>query len=115
MDHLVKSMVLSGRIFRNGMVMIRKNPSRCKIKGGVTMLDYEYIEIEKALIPYRFEMELGAELFLIEIRYNELHDYFSLDLQKMVKYWCVEKSLFMLHLYLVRCLMAVFQHLKLSL
>ncbi|MEK3727164.1 phage baseplate plug family protein [Lysinibacillus sp. FSL W8-0953] len=46
------------------------------------MLDYEYIEIEKALIPYRFEMELGAELFLIEIRYNELHDYFSLDLQK---------------------------------
>ncbi|MBG9754051.1 hypothetical protein J2B92_12235 [Lysinibacillus sphaericus] len=46
------------------------------------MLDFEYIEIEKALIPYRFEMELGAELFLLEIRYNELHDYFTLDLQK---------------------------------
>lgn len=46
------------------------------------MLNFEYIEIEKALIPYRFEVELGAELFLIEIRYNELHDYFTLDLQK---------------------------------
>ncbi len=46
------------------------------------MLDFEYIEIEKALIPYRFEMELGAELFVLEIRYNELHDYFTLDLLK---------------------------------
>ncbi|TKI65556.1 hypothetical protein FC756_16020 [Lysinibacillus mangiferihumi] len=46
------------------------------------MLDFEYIEIEKALIPYRFEVELGAELFIIEIRYNNLHDYFTLDLQK---------------------------------
>lgn len=46
------------------------------------MLDFEYIEIEKALIPYRFEVELGAELFVMEIRYNELHDYFTLDLQK---------------------------------
>ncbi len=46
------------------------------------MLDFEYIEIEKALIPYRFELELGAELFVLEIRYNELHDYFTLDLQK---------------------------------
>lgn len=46
------------------------------------MIDFEYIEIEKALIPYRFEVELGAELFVIEIRYNELHDYFTLDLQK---------------------------------
>lgn len=46
------------------------------------MLEFEYIEIEKALIPYRFEVELGTELFVIEIRYNELHDYFTLDLQK---------------------------------
>lgn len=46
------------------------------------MLNFEYIEIEKALIPYRFEMELGAELFMLEIRYNELRDYFTLDLQK---------------------------------
>lgn len=45
-------------------------------------MDKEYIDIEKALIPYRFELELGAELFELEIRYNEVGDYFTLDLYK---------------------------------
>ncbi|MBD8026418.1 hypothetical protein H9636_07070 [Ureibacillus sp. Re31] len=45
-------------------------------------MDKEYIDIEKALIPYRFELELGAELFDLEIRYNEVGDYFTLDLYK---------------------------------
>ena len=46
------------------------------------MISKEYIEIEKTLIPYRFEIEFGAELFDIEIRYNEIGDYFTIDLYK---------------------------------
>ncbi|WP_346235736.1 hypothetical protein MKY04_09345 [Lysinibacillus telephonicus] len=45
-------------------------------------MDKEYIEIEKALIPYRFEIELGAELFELEIQYNQIGDYFTIDLYK---------------------------------
>lgn len=45
-------------------------------------MNKEYINIEKALIPYRFEIELGVELFEIEIHYNQVGDYFSLDLYK---------------------------------
>lgn len=45
-------------------------------------MNKEYINIEKALIPYRFEIELGAELFEMEIRYNYLADYFTIDLFK---------------------------------
>lgn len=45
-------------------------------------MNKEYIEIEKALIPYRLEIELGAELFEMEIRYNEIGDYFTVDLIK---------------------------------
>lgn len=46
------------------------------------MLKREYIEIEKLLIPYRFEIELGAELFEMEIHYNQIGDYFTVDLYK---------------------------------
>lgn len=42
----------------------------------------EYINIEKALIPYRFEVELGAELFEFRVDYNGLYDYFTVDLYK---------------------------------
>ncbi|GGA31044.1 phage baseplate plug family protein [Psychrobacillus lasiicapitis] len=45
-------------------------------------MDFEYIEIEKELIPYRFEIELGAELFEMEINYNLMHDFFTIDLYK---------------------------------
>lgn len=45
-------------------------------------MNFEYIEIEKELIPYRFEIELGAELFETEINYNLQHDFFTLDLYK---------------------------------
>lgn len=45
-------------------------------------MDFEYIEVMKELIPYRFEIELGAELFEMEIRYNERHDFFTIDLMK---------------------------------
>lgn len=45
-------------------------------------MDKEYINIEKALIPYRFEIELGAEIFELEIQYNEIGEYFTIDLIK---------------------------------
>ncbi|TQR21794.1 phage baseplate plug family protein [Psychrobacillus vulpis] len=45
-------------------------------------MNFEYIEIEKELIPYRFEIELGAELFEMEINYNLQHDFFTVDLYK---------------------------------
>lgn len=43
---------------------------------------FEYIPIEKENIPYRFEIELGAEVFEMEIRYNETHDFFTIDVFK---------------------------------
>ncbi|MFZ0578948.1 MAG: hypothetical protein WAM41_15730 [Psychrobacillus psychrotolerans] len=45
-------------------------------------MNFEYIEIEKELIPYRFEIELGVELFEMEINYNLVHDFFTIDLHK---------------------------------
>ncbi|MGA4517197.1 phage baseplate plug family protein [Solibacillus silvestris] len=45
-------------------------------------MDFEHIAIEKELVPYRFEIELGVEKFELRTRYNELHDYFTLDLLK---------------------------------
>lgn len=45
-------------------------------------MEKEYIDIEKALIPYSFECELGAELFTMQINYNALGDYFTIDLSK---------------------------------
>lgn len=45
-------------------------------------MDYDYIEIEKELIPYRFDITLADELFTFEIHYNEVGDYFTVDLLK---------------------------------
>lgn len=45
-------------------------------------MDFEYIAVEKDLVPYRFEIELGVEKYEMRIRYNELHDYFTIDLLK---------------------------------
>lgn len=42
----------------------------------------EYIEIDKQSIPYRFELELGGELFELEVNYNETFDFFTVDLYK---------------------------------
>lgn len=42
----------------------------------------EYIAIEKNEIPYAFEMELGGEIFELEINYNAAHDFFTVDLFK---------------------------------
>lgn len=45
-------------------------------------MEFEYIEVEKENLPYQCEMELGSELFELEFRYNELHDFFTIDLFK---------------------------------
>ncbi|MEG0470786.1 MAG: hypothetical protein RR588_00470 [Solibacillus sp.] len=42
----------------------------------------EYIEIDKAEIPYSFEVELANEIFEIEVNYNQAHDFFTVDLFK---------------------------------
>ncbi|PIC73345.1 hypothetical protein [Sporosarcina sp. P17b] len=45
-------------------------------------MSFEHIPIEKDMVPYRFEVELGVENFELRVRYNELHDYFTLDVLK---------------------------------
>lgn len=39
-----------------------------------------YIEIDKEELPTTFEIELGAELFTFTVYYNEVGDFFSVDL-----------------------------------
>ena len=40
------------------------------------------ILIEKSLIPYRMEILLGAELYTLNIKYNQSHDLFTIGLEK---------------------------------
>jgi hypothetical protein len=42
----------------------------------------EYISIDLAEIPYRFEIELAGEVFTFEIHYNHEFDFFTIDLEK---------------------------------
>ena len=42
----------------------------------------EYIEIDKDMIPYRFDMTLEGETYTFEINYNALKDFFTIDLYK---------------------------------
>lgn len=42
----------------------------------------EYIEIEKDLIPYRFNIAITGKTFTFEIHYNAEHDYFTVDLYR---------------------------------
>ncbi|OAH53903.1 hypothetical protein AWH48_11585 [Domibacillus aminovorans] len=39
-----------------------------------------YLPIEKDMIPEEFQIELGAERFVMGINYNEDHDFFTVDL-----------------------------------
>lgn len=38
------------------------------------------IEIDKNLIPYTFDIELSGRLYTIEINYNYIFDFFTIDL-----------------------------------
>lgn len=42
----------------------------------------EYIEIDKDQVPYRFEINLEEETFQFDINYNEVFDFFTVDLYK---------------------------------
>lgn len=42
----------------------------------------EYIEIEKELIPYQFEIGLDGESFEFHVNYNQTHNFFTVDLYK---------------------------------
>lgn len=42
----------------------------------------EYIDIEKELIPYRFDISILDEMFTFEVHYNADYDFFTVDLEK---------------------------------
>lgn len=42
----------------------------------------KYVEIEKNLIPYRFDISLSGEIFTMEVHYNAEYDFFTVDLSK---------------------------------
>ncbi|WP_312118179.1 phage baseplate plug family protein [Brevibacillus reuszeri] len=42
----------------------------------------DYIEIEKNLIPYRFEISLADTVFILEVHYNSEFDFFTVDLYR---------------------------------
>lgn len=43
---------------------------------------FEHLPIEKENIPYRFDMALPIEIYTFEIRYNDTHDFFTIDLSR---------------------------------
>jgi len=44
------------------------------------MADYQFIPIQKSLIPYQFNIQLGGKTFIFDIRYNAQGDFFTVDL-----------------------------------
>ena len=45
-----------------------------------------YLDIDKSLVPYEFEILLAGELFKFRVNYNEEFDYFTIDLFKDDKF-----------------------------
>lgn len=45
-------------------------------------MDAEYIDIDKEQIPYEFDLELEQDTYKLDVRYNELFDFFTIDLSK---------------------------------
>lgn len=46
------------------------------------MINIDYIEIKKELIPYSFDITLLGETYTFEINYNSLNDFFVINLLK---------------------------------
>lgn len=42
----------------------------------------EYVDIEKELIPYRFDVDIAEETYTFEVHYNAEHDFFTVDLEQ---------------------------------
>lgn len=45
-------------------------------------MDYQYIEIDKSLIPYNFDITIADQTFTLLINYNAMRDFFTIDLYK---------------------------------
>jgi len=41
-----------------------------------------YIEIDKNMIPYVFDMTIKGETYTFQVNYNVAHDFFTIDLYK---------------------------------
>ena len=52
------------------------------------------ITIEKSLIPYQFEIILGANLFTLGINYNKTSDLFTISLFKDKELICTEPIIY---------------------
>lgn len=46
------------------------------------MIDIDYIEIDKSLIPYSFDITILGETFTFEVNYNDYKDFFTINLLK---------------------------------
>lgn len=53
----------------------------------------DYIEINKAQIPYSFQISLGDTLFTLTFRYNRTGDFFTVDLEKDGELICAGEKL----------------------
>ncbi len=42
----------------------------------------QYIEIDKDMVPYKFDMTLEGETYTFQVNYNVLKDFFTIDLLK---------------------------------
>jgi hypothetical protein len=49
---------------------------------GEHMADYQYISIDKTLIPYQFDIQLAGRSFTFDVRYNAQSDFFTIDLRR---------------------------------
>lgn len=45
-------------------------------------MEAEYIDIDKESIPYEFDLELEQDVYTLDVRYNDLFDFFTIDLSK---------------------------------
>lgn len=45
-------------------------------------VEYEYISIEKELVPYCFHITLNEKTFTFDVNYNAEHDFFTVDLYR---------------------------------
>lgn len=56
-------------------------------------MNKDYIEINKDLIPYKFNISLADEIFTIEVKYNSVGGFFTLTLYKDDELICAGEKL----------------------
>lgn len=50
------------------------------------MADYQFIPIQKDMIPYRFDIILNGKTFTFDVKYNAMSDFFTVDLLRNDQY-----------------------------